>query len=164
MRMRRSIDESVLRTSEDGRSITRVMTREEIRALFDRRAAAWRARDAHALTLTHAERGVVISPTGGVLEGRAEIERVYRIWLSAFPDLVFVTDELVIDGDRVVQVVRASGTHSGEFFGLAATGRHLEVSGAFVMTVGNGEILHERRIFDFTGMLVQIGVLRAKPA
>jgi len=28
----------------------------------------------------------------------------------------------------------------------------------------NGEIVHERRILDFTGVLIQVGVLRAKPA
>jgi hypothetical protein len=28
----------------------------------------------------------------------------------------------------------------------------------------NGKIVRERRIYDFTGLLVQIGVLKAKPA
>ena len=76
------------------------MTREEIFALFARREAAWRSRDAPALAADHAPDGVVVSPTGGVLEGRDEIERVYRIWLTAFPDLVFVHEDLIVDGDR----------------------------------------------------------------
>jgi hypothetical protein len=29
--------------------------------------------------------------------------------------------------------------------------------------VENGEVVHERRILDFTGVLIQIGVLKAKP-
>ena len=62
-------------------------TRETILALFARREIAWRARDAAALAADHAADGVVVSPTGGVLEGRAEIERIYRVWFSAFPDL-----------------------------------------------------------------------------
>jgi hypothetical protein len=33
-----------------------------------------------------------------------------------------------------------------------------------VCQVADGLIVHERRIYDFTGMLVQIGVLKAKPA
>jgi hypothetical protein len=32
------------------------------------------------------------------------------------------------------------------------------------MTFADGLIAHERRIYDFTGLLLQIGVLRAKPA
>ena len=139
------------------------MTRDEIQALLARREAAWRARDAAALASLHDPNGVVISPTGGVLEGRAEIERVYRLLFSAFPDLATHADASLIDGDRAVQVLRFSGTHAGDFFGLAATGRHMEVTTAFVLTLANGQILEERRIYDFTGVLVQVGVLKAKP-
>ena len=81
------------------------MTREEIFALFARREAAWRARDAAALTADHSQDGVVVSPTGGVLEGLAEIERIYRVWFTAFPDLIFTTEDLLVNG-RVVAKVR----------------------------------------------------------
>jgi predicted ester cyclase len=140
------------------------MTRAEVAALFERREAAWRAADAAALAGTHTPDGVVISPTGGVLEGRDEIERVYRIWLDAFKGISFVPDDLLIDGDRVAQIARLRGTHSGEFFGVAATGRSIEVTVALVMTLVDGFVAEERRIYDFTGLLVQIGVLRAKPS
>ena len=99
-----------------------VMTREEIVALFDRREAAWRARDAAALAADHAPTASSISPTGGVLEGRADIERIYRVWFTAFADFVFTTEDLIIDGDRVALLGRVTGSHSGEFFGMPATG------------------------------------------
>jgi steroid delta-isomerase-like uncharacterized protein len=139
------------------------MSREDIQALFARRGAAWAARDAAALAALHAPHSSVASPTGGVLEGRAEIERIYRIWLSAFPDLTFSVEDLIIDGNRVVEIAHVSGTHAGEFFGVAPSGRKLAVTTACVMTIENGEIAHERRVLDFTGVLVQIGVLKAKP-
>jgi predicted ester cyclase len=138
------------------------VTRDDIHALLLRRDAAWRARDVSALAALHDVNGVVVSPTGGVLEGRAEIERVYRIWFTAFADLTSQADTL-IDGDRALQLLQFSGTHSGEFFGLPATNRHVEVTVASVMTLGDGHILEERRIYDFTGLLVQVGVLKAKP-
>jgi uncharacterized protein (TIGR02246 family) len=140
------------------------VTREEIVALFERREAAWRARDASALAADHAPNGVVVSPTGGVLEGRAEIERIYRVWLTAFPDLTVTTEDLVIDDQRVAMMGRVVGTHAGEFFGTSATGRRIEISCAFFYRMENDLIIHERRILDFTGLLVQVGVLRAKPA
>jgi uncharacterized protein (TIGR02246 family) len=139
------------------------MTRDDILALLARRQAAWQARDAAALTATHAPEGVVISPTGGVLTGRREIERIYRMWLSAFPDMTLDQDEVVIEGDRLVQIARISGTQAGDFFGLAPTGRHAEAQVALLMTVADGLVTEERRIFDFTGILVQVGVLKAKP-
>ena len=139
------------------------MTRDEILALIGRRTAAWVARDAAALAATHAPAGVVTSPTGGVLEGRDEIERIYRLWLTAFPDVVIEPIDLLIDGNRVVQIGRIVATHSGDFFGLAPTGRRFEVQVALLMTVQDGLVTDERRIYDFTGVLVQIGVLKAKP-
>ena len=127
------------------------MTRDEIFALFNRREAAWQARDAAALAADHAPDGVVVSPTGGVLEGLVEIERIYRVWFTAFPDLVFTTEDLLVDDNRVCLLCRITGSHAGEFFGMPPTGRRIEVAGAFIYRLQNGLIAHERRILDFTG-------------
>ncbi len=140
------------------------MTRDDIFAIFTRRENAWRARDPVALAGDHSADGVVVSPTGGVLEGRAEIERIYRVWFTAFPDLMINTEDLLVDGDRAALLCRITGTHAGEFFGVAPTGRRIEVAGAFIYRLQDGLIVHERRVLDFTGLLVQVGVLRAKPA
>jgi hypothetical protein len=140
------------------------MTRDEIFEFFTRREAAWSRRDARALAADHAPAGVVVSPTGGVLEGRVEIERIYRVWFVAFPDMHFMTEDLLVDGDRVALLCRISGSHAGEFFGMAPTGRRIEVAASFIYRLEDGLIAHERRILDFTGLLVQVGVLRAKPA
>jgi steroid delta-isomerase-like uncharacterized protein len=140
------------------------MTREEITAMFKRREAAWRGHDAATLAADHSSNAVVISPTGGVLEGREEIQRVYQIWFTAFPDLRFEEYDFLIDNDRVALVMTVTGSHAGDFFGLPASGRHVQAVCAFLYTLRNGEIVHERRILDFTGVLIQVGVLRAKPA
>ena len=139
------------------------MTRDEILALIKRREAAWTARDPGALAATHAEKGTVISPFGGVQEGRSEIDRIYHLWFSAFPDIVFHQDDVLIDGDRAVLVGRMAATHAGDFFGLAPSGRQFEAQIAFVLKFAGGCVVEERRIYDFTGLLVQVGVLRAKP-
>ena len=139
------------------------MTRDDILSLVARREALWAARDPVALAATHAEDGVVTSPTGGVLEGRGEIERIYRLWFSAFPDIAMHHDHVLIDGDRAAVIARLSGTHAGEFFGLPPTGRHVEVQVALLLTFAGGSVVDERRIYDFTGVLIQIGVLKAKP-
>lgn len=140
------------------------MTREEITAMFKRRETAWRAHDAATLAADHSGDAVVISPTGGVLEGREEIQRVYQIWFTAFPDLQFNEYDFLIDGDRVALLMTVTGSHAGDFFGLPASGRHVQAVCAFVYTLRDGSIIHERRILDFTGVLIQVGVLRAKPA
>jgi uncharacterized protein (TIGR02246 family) len=139
------------------------MTRDDIATLVKRRNAAWAAHDAAAVAEFHAVNGTVASPVGGVLKGRDEIARIYRLWFSAFPDIHMEQDALLIDGDRAVVIARMAGTHSGDFFGLAPTGRPMEFQVALVLTVADGLIVDERRIYDFTGLLVQVGVLKAKP-
>jgi steroid delta-isomerase-like uncharacterized protein len=140
------------------------VTRSEIVALVKQREAAWTARDPAGLAATHADNGTVISPFGGVQEGRAEIDRIYKLWFAAFPDIVLHQDDVLIDGDRAVIVGRMAATHAGDFFGLPASGRHFEAQIAFVLKFADGAVVEERRIYDFTGLLVQVGVLRAKPS
>jgi steroid delta-isomerase-like uncharacterized protein len=140
------------------------MSRDEIVALIKRREEAWTARDSGALVATHAEDGTVVSPFGGVQEGRDEIARIYKLWFTSFPDIVFHQDDVLIDGDRAVLVGRMSATHAGDFFGLAPSGRHFEAQIAFVLKFADGAVQEERRIYDFTGLLVQVGVLKAKPS
>jgi uncharacterized protein (TIGR02246 family) len=140
------------------------MTRDDIRSLLERQSAAWAARDPAVFAEAYAPHAIVTSPTGGVLEGREEIEHIARKWFQAFPDIRFVSEDVLIDDDRVVQIARVSGTHGGEFFGVPATGRKVDVVFALVMTVSDGRITQERRILDFTGVLVQVGVLKTKPA
>ncbi len=138
------------------------MTRDEITALMMRREQAWRRLDAASLAADHAPHGVVISPTGGVLEGREEIERIYRLWFSAFPDFVLDNTDLLVDGNRAVVLGAITGTHTGDFFGLAASGRRVQVYCALSYTLKDGLIEHERRVLDFTGVLVQVGVLKTR--
>jgi len=140
------------------------MNRAEIIALFERREADWQRHDADALALDHSTGGIVVSPTGGVLEGRHDIKHIYDVWFRAFPDLTFTTEDLIVDDQRVALLGRASGTHLGEFFGMTATSRKIELACVFIYRLEDGLIAHERRILDFTGLLVQVGVLRAKPA
>jgi steroid delta-isomerase-like uncharacterized protein len=139
------------------------MTREETTALFARRQDAMNRHDAAGLTTLYAEDCVVESPTGGgVVKGLAMVEEIHRAWITGFPDVVFTTEDLLIDGERVAWIVRAEGTDTGGFMGLPPTGRAFEVPMVMLATVNDRRIVHERRIYDFTGMLVQIGILKAK--
>ena len=50
------------------------------------------------------------------------------------------------------------------FMGIPPSGKIFRFSMVFVLDLRNGRIIRDRRIYDFTGWLVQLGVLRAKPA
>jgi predicted ester cyclase len=70
----------------------------------------------------------------------------------------------VIDGDTVVTIMSVEGTHIGRLRGFEPTGKRFQMSVAFVHLLKDRKIVHERRIYDFTGLLVQIGILKARPA
>ena len=140
------------------------MTREEIIALFARRQDAWVRHDVAALAASHAEDCVTESPFAGTVRGREAIEQVYRHWFAAFPDVVFHGEELLIDGNRVAQLATVVGTDIGGFMGLPPTGKPFQLPVVFLYTLNECQIVHDQRIYDFTGMLVQIGALKAKPA
>jgi len=139
------------------------MTREEITRLFDRRNAAWARHDALALASDHAEACTVTSPIFGNISGREAILSTYRDLFAAFADWKVDAQDLLIDGDRVAEVFSAKGTHIHEFFGVPGTGRRFLIRGVIVFQFKDGKIVHEDRYYDFTGMLLQIGVLKAKP-
>ena len=141
------------------------MTRQDVEDVFARREQAIRRRDAEMLASLHSVDGVLESPTaGGTVHGRRAIEDVYRKWFSAFPDAAFTADEPpLIDGNRVAQRFTMSGTDTGGFLGLPATGKAFRMPLVALFEFTEREIARERRIYDFTGLLIQIGVLKAKP-
>jgi uncharacterized protein (TIGR02246 family) len=144
--------------------MTVVMTRADLEALVEHRAEALRHHDPMALARLHTEDAVVESPMFATLHGRQAIEQSYRALFSAFPDLDGTTDAVVVDPPRVAVFTAFSATHVGDIFGLPGTHRRIHFTVSHLLAFENDLIAHERRIYDFTGMLLQVGVLRAKPA
>ena len=139
------------------------VTREEIVALFDRRQSDWDDLDAAALAADYTEDCVVASPFGGTHEGRTAVERVLRAFFEPFPDLKMRSESLLIDGNQVAQLMSAEGTDIGGFMGVPATGKPFRAPCVLLYELRGRQIARERRIYDFTGVLMQIGVLKAKP-
>ena len=140
------------------------MTRKEIIKFFARRDEVWQRHDAAALAADHTEDGAVDSPFYGKVEGRSALLNIYNQWFSSFPDAQYSTEHLLVDGHKAVQFIKMSGTQQGDFCGLAPTGKRFEMRCAFMFSFADDKIAHEIRVYDFTGILVQLGVLKAKPA
>jgi steroid delta-isomerase-like uncharacterized protein len=138
------------------------MTRDEMMACLLRRRRYWDVKDVAGLTAMHAPDGEIESPMFGPIRGRAEIERTFRKMFEVFEDMTFDYDEPLIDGDRAVQPFLARATHRHEVFGMPATGRRFEVRGALFYDFAGGYVSRERRLYDFTSLLVQLGVFKPK--
>ena len=150
------------RAALDGVRSQSGMTREEIVAFFKRRYEAYEDLDAATLAADYAEDAVIISPSSGK-HSKRDAEKSLRLIFTAFLDLTMSNDDMIIDGDKVVTVHTVEGTHMQELLGIAPTGKRFQMSVALVHHLKDRKIVREQRIYDFTGMLVQIGVLKARP-
>ena len=140
------------------------MDRAELQILAERFVAAWKQRDPVALAELHAPDGVAESPMYSTRRGRKAIEEAYRAFVTSFPDMRADVDTILVDPPRVAIFATVNATHVNEFFGLPGTNRQIEFRVARLFEFENGLIARDRRIYDFTGVLVRVGVLRAKPA
>ena len=138
--------------------------RAELQAVSDRLHDAFTRRDPVAIAACHTPDGVVESPMFATLRGRKAIEDAQRAFFTAFPDATWTIDATVIEAPYVAVFSTMHATHGNEFFGLPATGRHIDVRVSRLFKIAGDLIEHETRVYDFTGVLVQVGVLRAKPA
>jgi steroid delta-isomerase-like uncharacterized protein len=139
------------------------MTRDQIALVFERRRLALERQDVVTLLKDYADDCIVESPSAGVHTGKQAIEEALRAIFGAL-DVKVHQQSLLIDGTSVAQVVLMEGKDVGEFLGLPPTGRSFRAPAVFLYEMNDLKIAHERRIYDFTGLLLQIGLLKAKPA
>ena len=139
------------------------MTREQIVAVLNAMQRAWNVRDPTALAALFADNAVVQSPIFGELRGRPAVERSYRDLFRGFADWTFEGQDVIVDGSRAAQLFTVSATHSSDMFGVDATHRSFKVKGVLVFEFRDGRIAHEQRLYDFTALLLQVGVLKARP-
>jgi predicted ester cyclase len=121
---------------------------------------AWNAHDVERIMAFYAPK------YEGVDVGQAEPQRgpqgIHQSALSllqAFPDLRFVEEETIVQGDQAVLVWRAHGTHKGKLMRSPPTEREVVVRGASVLTVENGKVVRGLYIWDVAGLLRAIGLL-----
>lgn len=139
------------------------MAREDVIALFARRQEAYDNLDAAALAADYSDDVEIESPISGS-HGKADAERNHQAVFNAFMDLKMWFEAPIIDGNRVAQLATAEGTNIGGLMGLEPSGRPFKLKTAFMFKLRDGKIVREERVYDFTGLLVQVGVLKAKPA
>ena len=140
------------------------MTHDEAVKFFAEQQDEWAALDAGALTRRHTADGTIISPIFRTVQGADGILGSYRSLFTTFPDWQYIGEEPLVDGDRLAQQFVVHATHSAEFMGLPGSGRKFDIEGVRVLDMKEGLIAFERRYYDFTGLLIQLGVLRGKPA
>jgi steroid delta-isomerase-like uncharacterized protein len=140
------------------------MTSEEVHAFLDRFRHAWEEADLESMSDCYADNCELVSPIYHTVRGREALENSYRDAFKTFASISVRADDTIIDSanGRVAAIWTMRSKHAAEIFGVAASGKSIEVNIAFVLTLENGRIAKEVRIYDFAKMLLELGVLRAR--
>jgi predicted ester cyclase len=70
-------------------------------------------------------------------------------------------DDMIAEGDQVVTKKTFTGTHTGEFAGIPATGNKVTLQFVDIMRVRDGKIVEHWNCIDQLSFMQQLGVLPA---
>jgi len=98
---------------------------------------------------------------GGNLMGTGPegYRRTLAMLRSGFPDLHTTIEDVIAEGDKVAERVTTSGTHRGEFMGVAPTGKRISMVGISIFKISEGKVAENRAVPDMLGLMQQIGAV-----
>ena len=96
----------------------------------------------------------------GEIRGAETIKREIEYFRQAFPDFLWRVEDQVAEGDKVVSRYTMGGTHQGEFFGVPATGKRVEITGIQIDRFDeSGKLVEEWPEYDLLGAMQQMGAI-----
>lgn len=91
--------------------------------------------------------------------GREGIRKNLAAYIEAFPDCKIQAEETISNGNRVVVIWSAKGTHQGKLLNIPPTGRKIKARGVTVLTLENDQVKQALYFWDVAGVLREIGLL-----
>ena len=101
----------------------------------------------------------VLHDASTTIQGLEAYKQFISMYYTAFPDLHFIVEDLIAEGDRVVARYTAQGTQQGDLMGIAPTGKQATVTGILISRIANDKAVEQWLNFDALGMLQQLGVV-----
>ncbi len=92
------------------------------------------------------------------LPGPIGLKPIVAAIRKAFPDLKYVIENMVASDTQVAVLTTMSGTHNGDFFGLAPTNKKIKVNQMQIERIANHQIVEHWRVTDDLTMLRQLGL------
>lgn len=135
------------------------MTNEELKA------ASWRFDDeffnkgnTNVVEELIAEDFINHDPLPGQEATREALKEYLPVIRRAFPDLVFTNEAILADGNLIAHRVKMTGTHRGEFAGVAPTGRQITIRSHDFQRWENGRMVERWSIADSESLMRQLGL------
>jgi steroid delta-isomerase-like uncharacterized protein len=91
--------------------------------------------------------------------GIEDFKAYYSNFVTGFSDVEFSMVDVFGQGDKIVKHWNFKGTHSGDFFGMPATGKIVNVEGTTLVKMKDGKIAQEQDFMDNMIFMQQLGVI-----
>jgi len=122
---------------------------------------AWNAGDLDAIDeLVHPD---YVRHTARGDMGREAFKRQIAVMRTAFPDLHSNVEDTLVDSDRRAARFTVTGTHLGDFFGIAPTGVRVKFTSAVIVHLRDGLLFEEWEFADTSALLSQIQAAQTPP-
>ena len=93
------------------------------------------------------------------LSGTQAWKQYIASFTTAFPDLKFVMEDQVVQGDKVAHRWHCTGTHTGPLGPVPPTGKKVKITGLIIDRLVNGKVKERWEQFDNTSLLQQLGLM-----
>lgn len=96
-------------------------------------------------------------PAPGQGKGPEGYIELFTTMRTAFPDLQVTVEHIVQDENNLAMAYKMTGTHEGDFMGIAPTGKTFEARGMQISRFENGKIVERWGSSDELGLVKQLG-------
>lgn len=121
--------------------------------------AWWEAYASHDLDTCIGFVGDDVVIHGSSSKGREGFREELEFWVSAFPDMAPIIEDLIAEGDKVVSRVSDTATHEGDFLGVPATRKQVTTQEIDIFRIEDGRIVEVWAAPDLFRIMAQLGVL-----
>ena len=102
---------------------------------------------------------VIRTPLPIEATGADALKQIWAMLFRIYPDIHLTVEDLIGEGDKVVGRTTVTGTHRGEFMGVAPTGKSVTYNEMFIFRFVDGRVVETSGVVDVYAQLKQIGVI-----
>lgn len=114
--------------------------------------------DINKINATHFDENVTGISSPENIVGISAFKGYYQNFLTGFSDRNFEIVNVFGQNDNIMKHWRFKGKHTGDFFGIPATGKSVNIEGVTLVKMKNGKILQEQDFMDNSIFLQQLGL------
>ena len=97
------------------------------------------------------------------LRGPEGYKQFLTMLFKGFPDWYETIEDLIAEGDKVcIRLKIDTGTHTGEFRGLAPTGKKTTFMAIQIWRIVDGKVVEKESVYNFLDFFKQLGVIEYK--